>query len=345
MKLQKHYKPNLHIYNLVHQSYYKNLIQLRNTITLSCDVYFQKIGAPKVDLFLITQGITSPMGKGSDSLPLPFRFGNRKAFLADSSQFGMEPLVQQHHKIVYCYLPSFRGEKPDDHHLNQFFHCESEMRGNYHDAMKIAEGLVKFLTKKAIEGHRQHLYTFRKHNFKEVEYIIDKKFPIVKFDEAVALLERHRRGYYVQQRSYGRIISRGGETEITRIVSKNRIPVWISHYDRDVVPFYQKPDPTNPNRALCADLIFPPIKGSFGGEDIGLGQRQDLPKEIVESLTRQGIRGRENYRWYMNLRKDRSYQTTSGFGFGIERFLAWLLRLRSINDVALYPVNKFQRLF
>ncbi|MCX6718446.1 MAG: hypothetical protein NTY81_02485 [Candidatus Staskawiczbacteria bacterium] len=116
-----------------------------------------------------------------------------------------------------------------------------------------------------------------------------------------------------------------------------KAPFWIKKYDRDTVAFYQKPDPLDFNKTINADLIFPPIiKNSFGGEVVGSGQRQDNAKEMIDSLSRQKI-DRKPYEWYINLRKIPNYQTTSGFGLGIERFITWSLCRDNIRDVILYP--------
>lgn len=102
--------PKRHIQNLISRKYYKNLVLLRNTIEKGCDDYFRKLGAPKVDLFLISNSISSPIALGSDSKPIEFHLDRKSCFLADSSQFGMEPLLFNFFNIVYCYLPSFRGK-------------------------------------------------------------------------------------------------------------------------------------------------------------------------------------------------------------------------------------------
>jgi len=141
----------------------------------------------------------------------------------------------------------------------------------------------------------------------------------------------------IERKSYGRNITKKGELELTKMLTGNKNLVWITKYDRDAVAFYQKPDPDNANRVLNADLIFPSINGSLGGEDMGLGERQNKAKEIVESIKRQEIPNIDAYKWYIKLRNQSKYSTTSGFGMGIERFLAWILGSISLNDVVLYP--------
>lgn len=336
----KYYQPKKHIQNLIKDDYYFNLIILRNTIQVYIDNYFQKLNAPKVDLYLISKGVSSPMGKGSDSLPVPITFGTKKTYLVDSAQFGMEPLVQKRFKMVYCYLPSFRGEEPDDRHLNQFYHCEAELQGDYLEAMEIAEGLVKVILNGVLKDAKSKKFIFNYSNLKSVNKILKKAFPRITFDEACSYLEKNNLAHLIENRDYGRVLSKQAEIEIGRIVGKNVFPVWIVKYDRDTVPFYQLVDPENKNVVLNADLIFPKIGNSFGGEVLGLGQRQNSSKGIIESMKRQEIKDISCYDWYIKMRKDPNYKTTSGFGLGIERLIAWLLGLNSIIDASIYPVLK-----
>ena len=77
---------------------------------------------------------------------------------------------------------------------------------------------------------------------------------------------------------------------------------------------------------------------------MGSGQRQNNPDKIYESLQRQKINSK-NYEWYVDIRRSRNYKTTSGFGLGIERFIAWALGKENIRDVALYPRLKNVRMY
>lgn len=338
--MSRYYNKKNHINNLVNKSYYSNLILLRNCVESACDEYFQKLKAPKIDLYLIAREVSSPMAKGSDSLPLAIHFGRKKTFLVDSAQFGMEPLVQKKFRIVYCYLPSFRGEEPDERHLNQFFHCEAELRGSYLDAINVAENLVKFIFKKVSLEYSKKTFRFQNHNFGILSKITRPRFPQITFDQAQAILTKNGFGDLIKKHSYGRSMTVAGEKKTVELVTGNKTPLWITQYDRDTVAFYQLPDPKNQDCVLNADLLFPVLNGSFGGEIIGLGQRQKNPGEILRSMRRQGIKDTKSYKWYFDLRRRKDYKHTAGFGLGIERLIAWMLQLESIRDACVYPVIK-----
>ena len=118
-------------------------------------------------------------------------------------------------------------------------------------------------------------------------------------------------------------------------ILKTETPIWMNHFDRDRVAFYQKPFMRD--KVINADLLFPPLtKESFGGEVVGSGQRQDDVNEMHESLKRQ-VLDFKPYEWYIDLRRLENYKSTSGFGMGVERFITWALCRDSIQDVILYP--------
>jgi aspartyl/asparaginyl-tRNA synthetase len=335
------YCPDNHYMHLCDSAYYRALIVLRHYIKMVSDYYFGIVHKAKnIDLFMFTNSVSSPTGPGSDSMPIPIRFGKLKTFLTDSSQFGFEPLLLNKIDKVYCYLPSMRGENWDNRHINQFYHCEMEMRGKLESMQLVAEGYVKILSEalllmdniiNKISQNPEKTKIFLK------QIVKLKKFPKLTFDRAVSILVKNGKKKLVNFTKNGNDISSAGELELMKIL-KIKTPVWMVDFDRDRVPFYQKPNPKNPEKVINSDLLFPPIiKNAFGGEVAGAGQRQDNAEEMYKSLKRQEDISPKHYEWYINLRKHPNYKCTSGFGLGIERFITWSLGKNSIKDVILYP--------
>lgn len=334
------YNPATHYQRVVDDKYFQALTILRHYLKFTSDYYFTCcLNAKNVDLFMLTPSVSSPVGPGSDSKPVQIKFGKLKTFLVDSSQFGLEPLLIKNFDKVYCYLPSLRGENPDERHLNQFFHCEFEMAGTLEDLIPIIEGYIKALSStllalKNILNKMSNNPARSKEVLKNI--ILINKFPLITFNEAIDTLIKHGYKKLINFTKHGRDISFEGEIKLTEIL-KLDLPIWVKNYDRDRVAFYQKPVPNNPNKVINADLLFPPvIKGGFGGEIVGSGYRQDNPEEMYESLRRQGILPKP-YEWYINLRRMSNYRTTSGFGLGIERLITWALAKENIKNVILYP--------
>lgn len=335
------YNPLQHYKHLTNSKYYHTLVVLRHYIKVVSDYYFgSKQKAKNIDLFMITPSVSSPTGPGSDSEPIKLNLGRLEAYLTDSSQFGFEPLLMNNFKKVYCYLPSMRGENPDDRHLNQFFHCEMEMIGALEKLIPIIEGYVKILCQtvllmKNTLNKISDYPVISKTALKEV--INSKKFPEITFDKAVEMLIKNKKEKYLNLTSSGRDITPKGEVELMNIL-KIKTPIWIKYFDRNRVAFYQKPTGPKKDKTINADLVFPALKeNAFGGEIVGAGQRQNNSTEIYTSLKSQNNISSKPYEWYINLRRLPEYRTTSGFGLGIERFIAWVLVKKNIRDVILYP--------
>lgn len=334
------YDPKTHYLELTRSGYFQALITLRHYIKIVSDYYFGAACCAKnVDLFMLTPSISSPIGSGSDSEAIPIKFGKYDSNLVDSSQSGFEPLLLNGIDKVYCYLPSMRGEKPDKRHLNQFFHCEAEIKGSIEQLIPIIEEYIKILAKALIlmPNIIERISLNSEKTTSSLNRIIgSKKFPEISFDEAVSALVESGNKTLVNFTKSGRDILSEGEIKLAEIYNFST-PFWIRNYDRDRVAFYQKPDPVNPNKVINADLVFPPIiKEAFGGEIVGCGQRQDDYQEMMDSLARQNIKSK-SYEWYINLRKLPDYKMTSGFGLGIERFITWSLCRDDIKDAILYP--------
>ena len=233
-----------------------------------------------------------------------------------------------------------RGEDCDSRHLNQFFHCEMEIIGTLDQLIPFIEDYVRILSKNILMMNNiiKKISENPKLTKQYLDNIIKRKsFPKITFDEAINILIKNKKRNYINFTKHGRDITSKGELELMKIL-KLKTPAWLMYFDRDRVAFYQKPCPTDKNRTINADLLFPPImEGSFGGEIIGSGQRQDNAKEMHESLRRQNNIDPTPYKWYINIREQPNYKTTSGFGLGIERFLTWALGKDNIRDVIIYP--------
>ncbi len=344
------YNPETYTADLTKHRYFEALVVLRHYIQQMSHHYFaNERSAKNVDLFMLTPSVSSPMGPGSDSEAITVEFGGLTTNLVDSSQFGFEPLLFQSSGLVYCYLPSMRGEDPDARHLNQFYHCECELVGALEDAMGIAEEYVRRLCSVTLATHAvlNIVSNDAKASAKTLKSVIAmSQFPRITFDQAVdILLADENTREFVRMTPHGRDITAQGEVALGSKLGF-ATPFWITHFDRDRVPFYQKPSPNNANKVENADLIFPALTpAAFGGEVIGCGQRQDTSEEILESLRRQDDISPEYYRWYIDLRSLPGYRPTAGFGLGIERFLTWVLAKPHIRDVSLYPRLKGVRTY
>jgi beta-aspartyl-peptidase (threonine type) len=333
--------PREHATAVLSESWYEYLFKIQDTLFHSSADYF-KLGVNYKYAFVpaTTNAISSPMGLGSDSEPVPITLLGQKTYLADSMQFALEYSlrIEDGLKGVYYINTSFRGEDPDAMHLNQFYHVECELAGDFDEGMSVAERyLVSVISallrdqSDAIEasaGTIEHLTAFL-----ESYQQHDQKLPRVTLENALSLPEMNQTcwNYVVpDSKAHGRTITRVGEQKLIQHFGG---AVWLTEMDHLSVPFYQAYVPsTSHGKALCADLLL------GNGELLGLGERHVISEEVRTALKQHEVL-EEPYKWYLDMRDQKEMKTT-GWGMGMERFLAWVLRHNDIRDLVTMPRMK-----
>lgn len=316
---------------LVHP-WYSNLVQLRHHLEESIHLFFSSKAMISIGMPLTTSSISSPVGLGSDSMPVEVELFGVKAYLADSMQFMLEIGCRLHRRGVYYVMPSFRGEDIDRYHLPQFYHAEAEMSGGLYDAINLASELVQHLSASALGRCSDSLLELTG-SLKHIEDLltVGTRFPQMRIEDALLDLKqgppscvRHHPGGFDT-------ITRAGETELVRRHGAGQA-LWLTHFDHLSVPFYQAYEPGTRKR-LNADLILGRC------ETIGAGERHKTSEQVRSAMVEHQIRS-EPYNWYAQLRDDHPMQT-AGFGMGLERFLMWLLQHDDIRDLTvLYRENR-----
>jgi len=316
---------NTHYKVVLESEWYRILCILQSEFNYATTLFYKNLGIPNFQFPLTTTSISSPIGLGSDSLPVKVKIDGVDTYLADSMQFFLEYACRLSKKGAYYIAPSFRGEKTDERHLSQFLHSEAEIPGGLEDVINLCQNyleyLVTYFLKKCskeiekITGSLTHLKTFLK---------VCNRIPRCTFEEAIKILKNNPR--FIKNFKLYRTITSDGEKELIKYFGGY---VWLTNFDHMAVPFYQKYDPDNPKKALNADLLM------GIGETIGSGERHSTAKEVIKALHLHKVNPRP-YKWYIYLKEKYPLQT-SGFGMGVERFFLWLLKHDDIRDCQLLP--------
>lgn len=114
-----------------------------------------------------------------------------------------------------------------------------------------------------------------------------------------------------------------------KIVKKYEKPVFITHYPKEIKPFYMKKDD---KVAYCFDLIFPVV-----GELIGGSEREEDYDKLKISMEDSGL-DMDKMKWYLDTRKWGSVPH-AGFGMGFERLLMFITGATKIHDVIPFPIS------
>jgi asparaginyl-tRNA synthetase len=150
------------------------------------------------------------------------------------------------------------------------------------------------------------------------------KFPRLSYDEAHAMLEKaYAEGKIEAPHKYGDDFGSPDETYISSQFDK---PVMIHRYPAAIKAFYMQPDPADPTKALCVDVLAP----EGYGEIIGGSQRVDS-YDLLKSRIEEHNLPLDAFQWYLDLRKYGSVPH-AGFGMGIERVVAWICGLDHVRE-------------
>lgn len=319
-----HKNPEKHIQTLLSHPWYAVVNKLFSEILRLTHDFYSSVDINPTIFPITTGSVSSPMGLGSDSLPVKATINHTglEVYLADSMQFSLELGARLNQKGAYYVMPTFRGEEIDKRHLNEFVHSEAEIRGNLEDVIKLAEQYIKFMTKGLLASCEKEIISVvgKSDHLKNVS---KKPFKRIKFTDAIEELKAHDDAFTKLET---------GDLDITpqgeKILMDNHGEfLWLTHLPWGAVPFYQSKDEKDTGLSLTADLL------AGIGEILGSGQRVLSGKDLDESLEAHQVE-LHGYQWYREMHEDHPLQT-SGFGLGIERYILWLLQHDDIRDCTL----------
>ena len=249
-------------------------------------------------------------------------FDDEKAYLTQSGQLYNEANAMALGK-VYAFGPTFRAEKSKTRrHLTEFWMVEPEMAyADLNDVITLAEGLITSVVARVLDRRQKELKTLER-NTSKLE-AVKAPFPRLHYDEAAKMLLDKGLPFVV-----------GGDlggTDETVLSEQFDRPVCVTHYPAAIKAFYMKPDPNEPDKALCVDVLAP----EGYGEIIGGGQRLDDLDLLLKRIKEHDL-PQESFEWYLDLRRFGSVPH-GGFGMGIERCVSWICGLEHVRETIPYP--------
>ena len=250
-------------------------------------------------------------------------FDEDKAYLSQSGQLYAEAGAMALGK-VYTFGPTFRAEKSKTRrHLLEFWMTEGEVAFLEHDGnLQLQEDLVKYLVGRVLENRASELEMLGRDTSKLAPAAAGG-FERLSYDQALEYLA-----------SRGEKLAWGddfGAPHETMLGERSDKPIFIELWPTKTKAFYMEPVPGDPTRVLAADLILPDGYGELVG-----GSQRIHELELLEQRIAEHHLPREAFGWYLDLRRHGSVPH-SGFGLGLERFLAWLTGAHHLREVIPFP--------
>ena len=295
------------------------ILRVRATIMRAAAEFFDTNGFTRTDPPILTPNAC----EGTSELFEMDYFGDDKAYLTQSGQLYIEATALALGK-VYSFGPTFRAEKSKTRrHLTEFWMIEPEVAYiGLDELMELAENFIAHIVARVLEAHRADLKVIGR-DVTKLE-TIKAPFPKISYDEAAAMLaEAFKEGKIENEFTYG---SDFGSPDETYISSQFDRPVMVHRYPAAFKAFYMQPDPNDPTKALCLDVLAP----EGYGEIIGGSQRIDS-YDLLKSRIEEHNLPLDAFQWYLDLRRYGSVPH-AGFGMGIERAVAWICGLDHVRE-------------
>ncbi|HEX4154419.1 MAG TPA: asparagine--tRNA ligase [Acidobacteriaceae bacterium] len=297
------------------------ILRVRAAIMRAAAEYFDINGFVRTDPPILTPNAC----EGTSDLFEMKYFDEEMAYLTQSGQLYVEATALALGK-VYSFGPTFRAEKSKTRrHLTEFWMIEPEVVYLDLDGlMTLAENFLTHIVTRVLEHHRADLAVIGRDISKLEAVATPGEYPKLTYDEAHAMLEQaHKDGKLEHPHIYGDDFGSPDETYISSQFDK---PVMVHRYPADIKAFYMEPDPKDPTKALCVDVLAP----EGYGEVIGGSQRID-DYDLLKSRIEAHDLPLAAFQWYLDLRRYGSVPH-SGFGMGIERCVAWICGLEHVRE-------------
>lgn len=310
------------------------VLRVRHEVVQACRDFFYERGFVLIDSPILTPAAC----EGTTTLFETDYFGEQ-AFLTQSGQLYLEPACMALGK-VYCMGPTFRAEKSKTRrHLTEFWMVEPEVAFLELDGLlELAEEFVSYIVARVLERCGPALEHLERDTAKLES--IRAPFPRLTYDEAAALLSTPEARARMKEASAPPFTPGGdfGGFDETLLTEKLDRPVMVTHWPAETKAFYMQPDPADPSKALCVDVLAP----EGYGEIIGGSQRIHDEALLRQRIEEHGL-PKKAFEWYLEIRRHGTVPH-AGFGMGIERVVTWLCGIPHLREAIPYP-RQIHRLY
>lgn len=257
-------------------------------------------------------------------------FFKKPTSLTVSGQLNAETFAMAF-RDVYTFGPTFRAENSNTtRHASEFWMIEPEIAfANLEDDMNLAEEMMKFLFKTALEKLPEEMEFFDKFVqpgiIERLQKIIDSDFERMPYTDAIKLLQDSGKTFEFPV-EWGLDLQSEHEQYICEKVGR---PTFLIDYPKDIKAFYMRMNDDGKTVAAM-DLLVPGV-----GEIIGGSQREERLDVLDARIEEMGL-DKEDYWWYRDLRRFGGVEH-AGFGLGFERLVQYVSGVQNIRDVIPFP--------
>ena len=294
------------------------IFKIRNEVIKAVHKYMQSQDFTEIH----TSNINASSSEGGTEV-FKFKYFEKEAFLAQSPQLYKQTMMATGFDRVYEIAWYFRAEEHNTRrHLNENTAVDVEMAfiEDEEDVMKILEGLVHAMWKKAAECKNE--LKILKHEIK----VPKLPFERIAYDDAVTKLRR--KGSEIK---WGEDIGTEDEKLLGKIMkNKGHEFYFINKYPLEAKPFYTMPEGDKYSRSFDLECK---------GVELASGSQRIHDVELLKKRIKACDLNPKDFEAYLKAFRY-GMPPHGGFGFGIERFLMELLDIQNIRECILFPRDR-----
>ncbi len=294
----------------------KAIFMIRDSFIKYATEFLRKKGFIEVH----TPKISSSSSEGGTEV-FRINYFDRDAYLVQSPQLYKQMLMASGLDRVFEIAWYFRAEQHDTtRHLNESTAVDIEMAfiESEEDVMKIAEDMTDYSINKIFEENSKELNLLNV----EIEFP-SPPYPRIKYDEVVEILSKEI------EFSWGDDL---GADEENILYKKLGYDIYfIKEFPVESKPFYAMP---SGRYSRSFDLELRGMEIASGAQRI---HDHDL---LIKRMSELGM-NLKNFEEYLKAFKY-GMPPHGGFGYGIERFLMGLLKLKNIRECILFPRDRYR---
>lgn len=262
-------------------------------------------------------------------------FNMKKIYLAQTGQLYLEVLTPSLKK-VWCISPSFRAEPDvDNRHLIEFPLIEIEFAGGFDELLEHIQNIIHNMIRHMLSRCHEEMEILNIDRKRISGYM--KPFKRITYTEAIELLQKTiepgiKWGDDLKSRHEKFIVEHCGG-----------MPIFITHYPKEIKFFNMKEDETNPDVVKSSDLIMP-----FSGEAVGAAEREYEYENIYRRLRESKMlkmlieKGGSinDFKWFLDFYKTKKSVPHAGCGIGFNRITQAILGIDDIRAATVWPLNR-----
>lgn len=272
-------------------------------------------------------------------------------YLTVSSQLHLEALAQSVGR-VWTLSPTFRAEKSDTaRHLSEFYMLEAEINftEDMGDVMDVVQDTIRSITE-SLERKSRVASELLEGPLGEKELLRrwrggSRNFHRITYTDAVKLLQSSSHTFEHEPK-WGLGLQAEHERYLATAIGVSDeavVPVFVTHYPRDIKAFYMLPSAANEDgreTVDCFDLLVPDACEIVGGS-----MREYRYKPLIKAMQANKMlppgpmpsdEDLGDLKWYVDLRRW-GCAPHGGFGLGFDRLLGYLGGVPNIREVVTFP--------